>query len=514
MRRNGPIIISLLSLISICVLADFALANDYLWLITTITPGRDSTQITSVTPVGDYNADGHGDLLVGLRGTAGAHPWFEAADLYFGGPDFDSLPDVRFFGDPQNLDLCDLPGYQETCFGSVATPLGDFNGDSYDDFAVSAIAYCNHTVVGGRVYIYLGGPAADTMPDLVIDTYQDYDAFGYFLDDGDFNGDGLGDLLTGTRDVFYGQRVYIYLGGAPPDTIHDWLCDYSGQHAHLANQSGGFDTDGDGFDDFAWQDQATTPVSWHFFRGGAPPSPQPYFTTQEFSLGFREFDVSGDGVDDFFLGGDGGYYLCLGGAPLDFGPDYPAAGFIPIAAYARGGGDTALLAVDRRNERLKLLHRGVPPDTVPLVNLPYDSTLWPMTQPVVGDLDADGIDDLALLGPAGGPYLMYAKIYSIMSSNAAEDDSGPGMPQNSSILRCYPDPFNSTTMITIEGAGEVEIAIFDIIGRKVASLQTQHGKAVWEAEGMSSGVYFARADKGQTGTSAAQFNVIKLVYLK
>ena len=303
MRRNGPIIISLLSLIFICALADFALANDYLWLITTITPGRDSTQITSVTPVGDYNADGHGDLLVGLRGTAGAHPWFEAADLYFGGPAFDSLPDMRFFGDPQNLDLCDLPGYQETCFGSVATPLGDFNGDSYDDFAVSAIAYCNHTVVGGRVYIYLGGPAADTMPDLVIDTYQDYDAFGYFLDDGDFNGDGLGDLLTGTRDVFYGQRVYIYLGGAPPDTIHDWLCDYSGQHAHLANQSGGFDTDGDGFDDFAWQDQATTPVSWHFFRGGAPPSPQPYFTTQEFSLGFREFDVSGDGVDDFFSRG-------------------------------------------------------------------------------------------------------------------------------------------------------------------------------------------------------------------
>ena len=82
-------------------------------------------------------------------------------------------------------------------------------------------------------------------------------------------------------------------------------------------------------------------------------------------------------------------------------------------------------------------------------------------------------------------------------------------------MGCYPNPSNAATTITVAGMDEAEIAIYDITGRKVATLHTDQGRAVWEAEGMSSGVYFARANKGQTGTSAAQSsNIIKLILIK
>ena len=94
--------------------------------------------------------------------------------------------------------------------------------------------------------------------------------------------------------------------------------------------------------------------------------------------------------------------------------------------------------------------------------------------------------------------------------DAINDESYPSPDQIT--LSCYPNPFNAATTITIAGEREVEIAIYDISGRRVAKLQTEGGRAVWEARGLSSGVYFARAVSGQTGTSAAY--AVKLIYLK
>jgi hypothetical protein len=76
-------------------------------------------------------------------------------------------------------------------------------------------------------------------------------------------------------------------------------------------------------------------------------------------------------------------------------------------------------------------------------------------------------------------------------------------------LMAYPNPFNAATTITVAGKDKAEIAIYDVTGRRVATLHAENGKAVWEAEGLGSGVYFARA-MWVGGTSVA----IKLIYLK
>ena len=68
----------------------------------------------------------------------------------------------------------------------------------------------------------------------------------------------------------------------------------------------------------------------------------------------------------------------------------------------------------------------------------------------------------------------------------------------------YPNPFNPVTTIAfgLPEAGKVSLVIYDITGREVQSLINSHlslgeHEAVWDAEGFSSGIYFARLDNGK-----------------
>ena len=85
------------------------------------------------------------------------------------------------------------------------------------------------------------------------------------------------------------------------------------------------------------------------------------------------------------------------------------------------------------------------------------------------------------------------------SSNPAEKS----VPSEHLLLTAYPNPFNNRSVIgfTLESAGYVELSVFDITGREIGSLINGHlspGKheAVWNAEGIVSGVYFMRLHAG------------------
>jgi hypothetical protein len=67
------------------------------------------------------------------------------------------------------------------------------------------------------------------------------------------------------------------------------------------------------------------------------------------------------------------------------------------------------------------------------------------------------------------------------------------------ILSAHPNPFNSSTTISVNI--DAFIGIYDITGRRVAILHAQEGQAVWDASGVSSGVYFARAQAGNSAKS-------------
>jgi hypothetical protein len=141
-----------------CLFIQSGYAEDTFELIHTITVPAESVKIVSVTPIGDYNADGYGDLVIGAFRRISNADYYEAAYLYYGGPSFDTEHDLLFLGDPQDLVLCSGPEARATSFGRGVAGLGDYNGDGYDDFAISAASLCNiNKVLNGRVYIIVVG---------------------------------------------------------------------------------------------------------------------------------------------------------------------------------------------------------------------------------------------------------------------------------------------------------------------------------------------------------------------
>ncbi len=93
----------------------------------------------------------------------------------------------------------------------------------------------------------------------------------------------------------------------------------------------------------------------------------------------------------------------------------------------------------------------------------------------------------------GGTILTTSVITSV------ENPSLDLAPLTFDLLPCFPNPFNSTTVISFDlpASGDVKLAVYDITGREVQVLGTGHwalGKhsVVWNADGCVSGVYFIR----------------------
>jgi len=88
------------------------------------------------------------------------------------------------------------------------------------------------------------------------------------------------------------------------------------------------------------------------------------------------------------------------------------------------------------------------------------------------------------------------------------EDNAP-LPSNAFMLHAYPNPYNSSTIIFVNGMERADIGIFDIAGRRIALLHAENGSAVWDASGFSSGAYFARI----VGAGELS-NTLKLLYIK
>ncbi len=190
--------------------------------------------------VGDLDGDGHDDLAIGLPmaddTTANGRVY-----IYFSSPAIDSLPDL----------IIVRPGeweYGLQYFGELVVCPGDINGDGYDDLLATSGG------AGGDPlhYIYFGGPAFDTVPDVILDRY-----FSKAVAAGDLNGDSYADLLTSGPLPWSGSgTVYIWHGGPTFDNIPDERLDnwqFLGYHVEFGRDIVGLgDFNGDGVDDFAF----------------------------------------------------------------------------------------------------------------------------------------------------------------------------------------------------------------------------------------------------------------------
>ena len=113
--------------------------------------------------------------------------------------------------------------------------------------------------------------------------------------------------------------------------------------------------------------------------------------------------------------------------------------------------------------------------------------------------------------PPFGEELYFRKAEIVETFVESKVKSVPTVP----LLSSYPNPFNSTTVLTLSGSegGDMTIEILNIMGRSIRTLSTKEGKATWDATDnfgrkVSSGIYFARVETSQNS------NTLKLLYLK
>ncbi|HSL87864.1 MAG TPA: FG-GAP-like repeat-containing protein, partial [Ignavibacteriaceae bacterium] len=187
-------------------------------------------------------------------------------------------------------------------FPGVDCSLGDFNGDGIQDL----LANGNPT----KIYLGISEGVFDTIPFFVKHQEPDGDTFGRRVAIGKINGDLFDDLVI--TDDFYPNglgngRVYIFFGGIDMDTIPNFLLDGYIRSRLGFNITTG-DLNNDGYDDIIVKGRDfNAPTSLDrfpyikIFLGGntIDTTAWKYLKgTRTNSFGLSCFDVNGDGVKD------------------------------------------------------------------------------------------------------------------------------------------------------------------------------------------------------------------------
>ncbi|MEO1094999.1 MAG: hypothetical protein AAFX01_08865 [Cyanobacteria bacterium J06638_28] len=220
-----------------------------------------------VSDAGDVNGDGLDDIII-----SGDAP--DSSYVVFGS--------TQGFG--ASIDLSSLDGSNGF---AVDTPLslrnsvsgaGDINGDGFDDLIIGSYRSNNNGVVSGSSYVVFGSDQgfAPTLDLASLDGSNGFRLDGAAYDfsgrsvshAGDFNGDGMDDLIIGgvgsiggspDSPGISGSSVYLLLGSdqgfAPTldlstlDGSNGFRLDDPGTDLEGFSVSGGGDLNGDGFDD-------------------------------------------------------------------------------------------------------------------------------------------------------------------------------------------------------------------------------------------------------------------------
>ena len=416
---------------------------------------------------GDVNNDGYTDLLIGdKRFGTGTHGHISNINLFFGGTD--------------SLDSCTTFGYEVSLWDQVFSrnvdPLGDVNGDGYNDFAISSPYNWDDGI--SYVYLYLGGDSISSQPFVTFEhsPWIDPSSEGTFGNGvtgiGDQNNDGYDDFLISdpANNGVAGDsgRVYLYYGGTEMDSIADSIFteDKGRSFGYYIDNLG--DINGDGLDAFA----ISEPGYIYFFK----------LTDEIFGIhGFLNAggggDINNDGYNDFLLGDIqyinendvmvGAAFIYYGGAENDTVYDYKLEGETQWSDFSR--------ELD-----------------------------------IIGDFNKDGYDDFFILAPLypddqneTGKFYLYS-----YKNKTSIDNSDNNIIRNFELLQNYPNPFNNTTAIPffLNRASKININIYDIRGRLIKTLFSGSKPA-----GRHKIIWNGKTDSGKEAASGVYFMVMRQI---
>jgi hypothetical protein len=374
---------------------------------------------------GDVNGDRNRDLIIGAYGAA---PMPGGADMglvfiYFGGLNFDTIPDVILKGGHEN----DYEG-----FGTSVSGAGDVNKDGFSDLIIGAGNF--GPWIQGRVYVYLGGNSIDTIYDVAISGHRSWQQLGLT---------GVDFLINPTKDNAiiggYGlekQEVCVLFGGSEMDSIPDVLLTTEGDSSYLSSEAvnAGFTRCNEASDALA----------------GAPTE----------------------------YGREGSAYLWLGGEFLDSLPD----------AWIRG-------------------------------TQSYDEIGWQVAS--AGDVNGDGKDEIMVSNY--GADETSQKVWVCKYTGQGIEESRRPPTANRIPLKIEPNPAKSQTAIrfSLSVISKVSLMVYDITGKLVKTIEDCHNKfepgnydTRWNLRDnnqkrVSAGIYFIEIKTDDKASEIRKIMVVK-----
>jgi hypothetical protein len=522
----------ILTLLIILLFTTILPAQNHMDIMTTMTGEHDFAEMGWVMTTLDWNGDGYDDLVINSiqwnpDGYPFTHNTYGKLYVYFGGPNFDNIPEME------------IPGHHEIEFSHTTSMCnaGDMNGDGIDDLALfRATMYedNNDQHYDLQLCVFYGGANPDTIPDYVLTfpreewdntisivqnlgdiNHDNHDDVGYIIGKnypmdsytfgivyggnmtnstfieagstlgwanicgvGDVNADGIDDFCIG-----YYSKVILYYGKIS-SIYSDSLIICQGSNYNTCIFPTG-DLNWDGYADFV---SSFTGSSAKLYYGGpgfngtqyvfiAPP-----YVGGNWRNGFGHGDVNGNGTSDLMgtnvtqANGYGDAYLWMGGVPMNGGAD---------------------------------LHI-IPPD------LPWpaaiDENMFGFCL-TMGDYNGDGCCDAAISAPfdygGGAPAPGYVFVYAGNSQlndplPIADDTQVPEHPK----LQMFPNPIqpsqsNLNVKFTKQTRNQTStFEIYNIKGQRVKSYviseeQAKSGSVNYNLNDLSSGIYVCILTNGK-----------------
>lgn len=337
----------------------------------------------------------------------------------------------------------------EEFFGFSVAGAGDVNGDGFDDVIIGAYRFDGGFFDEGRIFVFTGSSSGPSpIPAWTADGGQTGAWFGYSVASaGDVNGDGYADVIVGARlydnlQVDEG-RAFVYLGSSVGlGSVPAWTGEPDQNRASFGSSvASAGDVNHDGYDDvvvgapdFDSPFNTDEGRAFLYLGSAAGPSGSPAWTggSGRFSSAYgfsvaSAGDVNGDGYADIIVGAplfdnagfpDEGRVFVYGGsaAGLSAEPVWTADGNKTQAQF----GYSVAGAGDVSNDGIGDVIIGAPFDGSGRISVYYGSTTglglaanfsakfnkspaeFGASVAGVGDVNGDGIGDVAIGGPLTG----------------------------------------------------------------------------------------------------------------